>query len=83
MASKRDKKSDISAPSVSWLEELAAEINVPLAPPGWFTMSQICEQVGRDHQVVRKLLKDRNAEVKKFKHIKSDGKSIITNHFKL
>ena len=83
MASKRDKKQDISAPSVSWLEELAAEINIPFAPEGWFTMAQICEFVERDHQVVRKILKDRKAEQKQFKHTTKTGKIIVTVHYKM
>lgn len=83
MASKRDKKQHISAPSVNWLEQLAAEINVPFAPPGWFTISEICEQVNRDHQTVRKLLKKRKAEMKQFRHIAKNGKTLITMHYKL
>lgn len=83
MASKGNKKQNIPPADVSWLEELAAEINIPLAPPGWFTIAEICEKTQRDHQVVRKLLKDRKAEVKKFKHVRSDGKNIVTNHYKL
>jgi hypothetical protein len=83
MASKRNKEPDIQASSVNWLEQLAAEVNLPFAPQGWFTMSQICEKVGRDHQVVRKLLKSRGAEAKQFRHTNNKGHTIITMHYKL
>jgi DNA polymerase I-like protein with 3'-5' exonuclease and polymerase domains len=84
MASKRDKKQDIPTANVkSWLEELAAEVNLPEAPDGWFTMNEICERLNRDHQFVRRLLKQRNAEKKDFKYITSAGKAIITPHYKL
>jgi len=84
MASKRDKKQDIPAPGIkSWLEELAAEINIPVAPEGWFTLTQICDQLNREHQYVRRLLKQRNAERKSFRHITTLGKTMITTHYKL
>jgi hypothetical protein len=83
MASKRNKKPDVPPPGVNWLEQLASEINVPTAPEGWYTMAQICERVGRDHQVVRKLLANRGAETKQFRHINSKGQTIITTHYKL
>jgi hypothetical protein len=83
MVSKRDKKQDISAPSINWLEQLALEINIPFAPEGWFTITQICEFVGRDHQVVRRLLKKRGAEEKQFRHTTKNGKILITAHYKM
>ena len=83
MASKGNKKQNIPPTDVSWLEELAAEINIPLAPLGWFTITEICEKTQRDHQVVRRILKERNAEVKKFKHIGLDGKVYVVKHYKL
>ena len=83
MAGKRNTKSHVPPASVSWLDKLAAEINVPFAPPGWFTVSEICQKLDRDHQVVRVLLKKRGAEVRKFRHRKINGNVIITNHYKL
>jgi len=83
MAGKRDKERDISTSSINWLEQLAAEVNVPVAPEGWYTLTQICARLNRDHQYVRKLLKDRHAERKNFRHITLLGKTIITAHYKL
>jgi hypothetical protein len=70
---------------VSWLTALAEELNVGFPPEGegWATMSQIVEATGRDHQNVRVLLKRRNAEVRKFKAVTTDGKAIITPHYRL
>ena len=85
MASKRNQKSDIQTSSVSWLTELAQELNVTFAPEGegWATMSQICEATGRDHQNIRKLLKKRNAEVCKFKAVTTGGKVMVTPHYRI
>jgi hypothetical protein len=83
MASKGNKNTDIQAPSVNWLEQLAAELNVPFAPKGWHTMAQICERVGRDHQIVRKMLKRANAQTAKYRHLNSCGKVIVTVHYKI
>jgi len=70
---------------MSWLTALANELAVGFPPEGegWATMTQIREQTGRDHQCIRKILKQRNAEVRKFKAIASDGKSVITSHYKI
>jgi len=85
MASKRNQKSDIQTSSVSWLTELAQELNVSFPPEGegWATMSQIVEATGRDHQNIRVLLKRRNAEVRKFKAVNSNGRVIITPYYRL
>jgi hypothetical protein len=85
MAGKRDKITDVPTPSVNWLAALAEELNASFPPEGegWATMSQIAEATGRDHQCIRVLLKRKNAEVRKFKTLKSDGKVIITPHYRL
>jgi hypothetical protein len=85
MAGKRNQKSNIPTPAVSWLNELARELNVGFPPEGegWATMSQIVEATGRDHQNVRVLLKRRNAEVRKFKALTTGGRVIITPHYRL
>ena len=85
MAGKRNKITDVPPPAVSWLTELAQELNVSFPPEGegWATMSQICEATGRDHQNMRTLLKRRNAETRKYKAVTADGKVIITPHYRL
>ena len=85
MAGKRNKNRDVPAANLGWLKQLANEVNVPFAPEGegWATMNQICEAAGRDHQVVRKILKQKNAEVRKFRAVTSEGKVIVTNHYRV
>jgi hypothetical protein len=85
MASKRNQKSDVQAPGVGWLTELAQELNVSFPPEGegWATMLQIVEATGRDHQCIRLMLKKRNAEIRKFKALTTGGKVIITPHYRL
>jgi hypothetical protein len=85
MARKGNQKSDVQAPGVSWLTELAQELNVSFPPEGegWATMAQIVEATGRDHQNIRVLLKRRNAEVRKFKAVNAGGRVIITPHYRL
>ena len=85
MARKRNQKSDVQAPGVGWLTELAQELNVSFPPEGegWATMAQIVEATGRDHQNIRVLLKRRNAEVRKFKAVNAGGRVIITPHYRL
>ena len=85
MAGKRNKITDIQASSVGWLRALAEEVNVSFPPDGegWATMVQITEATGRDHQCVRRLLKQRNAEVRSFKTLTASGKSMVTPHYRL
>ena len=85
MASKRNKIPNIPPPAVGWLSALAEELNVSFPPEGagWATMTQISDATGRDHQCVRRLLKQRNAEVRSFKAVASNGKVIVTPHYRL
>ena len=46
-------------------------------------MSEICEQTERDHQTIRKILKDKNAESRKFKFARTDGKIIVTTYYRI
>jgi len=85
MASKRNKERNIPPSSISWLQQLVDEVNVPFPPEGqgWYTMSEICEQTERDHQIIRKILKDKNAESRKFKFARTDGKIIVTTYYRM
>ena len=83
MVSKGNKKQDIPLASVNWLQQLAAEINVPFAPEGWYTMTQICTELNRDHNSVRILLKKRNAQTAQFRSYTTGGKMVVTTHYKL
>jgi hypothetical protein len=85
MARKRNKITDVPTPAVGWLAALAEELNVVFPPEGegWATMSQIVETTGRDHQCVRLLLKRRKAEVRSFRAVTTNGKVIVTPHYRL
>jgi len=85
MASQRNKKRDVPNANVNWLKQLVDEVNVPLPPEGegWATMSQICEATGRDHHFVGRLLRQRKAEVAKFRWITADGKCLVTKHYRV
>ena len=85
MASKRDKIPNVPTPAVGWLAALVEELNVSFPPEGegWTTMAQIAEATGRDHQCIRVLLKRKNAEVRKYKTVRTDGKVIIAPHYRL
>jgi CTP-dependent riboflavin kinase len=84
MAGKRDKKSNVQASSVkNWLDELAAEVNVPFAPEGWHTIATIAERLDVDHQTVRRILSKRKAESKIFRCVAKNGKVFRTPHYKL
>lgn len=67
------------------MQQLVDEVNVPFPPEGkgWYTMSEICEQTERDHQTIRKILKDKNAESRKFKFARTDGKIIVTTYYRI
>ena len=85
MASQRNKERNIQTAGVSWLNQLIEEVNVPFPPKeeGWYTMAQICEAAGRDHQIMRRVLKEKKAECKKFRSLTSDGKSMVCFHYRI
>ena len=85
MAGKRNEKRDIPPTNLGWLKQLADEVNLPYPPEGegWSTMAQICEATGRDHQVIRRILREKKAESRKFRAVTPDGKWLITKHYRL
>jgi hypothetical protein len=85
MAGKRDEKRDVPPANLGWLKQLADEVNVPFPPEGegWATMTQICEAANRDHQVMRKILRDKKAETRKFRTATADGKTVVTMHYRI
>lgn len=85
MAGKRDKITDVQAPGLGWLAALAQEVNIPSPPPGegWATMTEICDATGRDHQCMRIILKKRNAEVRSFRTLTENGKTMVTPHYRI
>ena len=83
MAGKRDKNRDIQAAGVNWLDQLAQELNVPFAPAGWYTITQIAKRIGRGDPYTRRLMQQKDIPCKQFKCKTSDGKVILSNHYKL
>jgi hypothetical protein len=83
MVSERNKKQDIQTSTLSWLEQLAEEVNIPEAPLGWYTLSQITEKLNRDRNFVMRLLKEKNAQKQYYMMRKSDGKLTKLIHYKL
>ena len=85
MAGKRNEKRDVPPANLGWLKQLADEMNVPFPPEGegWATMTEICEAAGRDHQVMRKVLRQKKAETRKFRTLSADGKCLVTTHYRL
>jgi IS30 family transposase len=68
---------------MSWLDQLAQEINIPFAPGGWYTVAEIAQKLDVDHQTVRRILKKRKAEAKTFRAECSDGRILRIPHYRL
>jgi hypothetical protein len=82
---RKENKDRISATSVKsdWLSKLAAEITAPEAPEGWYTIPQIAEHLNVAHSTASKMMERKGAEKKKFSYVASDGKRLISWHYKL
>lgn len=83
MARQGNKKSDVQAPVVNWLEQLADEINVPYAPQGWYTLGEISAKLDRNRQYVVRLLESKKAEKQYFMSRRADGNRVRMIHYKL
>lgn len=83
MARQGNKKSDVQTPVVSWIEQLADEINVPYAPPGWYTLGEISAKLDRNRQFVVRLLESKKAEKQYFMARRGDGNRVRMIHYKL
>jgi hypothetical protein len=85
MAGKRNKKSDVPPPAVSWVTQLAEELNIPFPPKdaGWFTFSEIQRQINKGPTGTKTIISKLNLEKQNFMHIGIDGRRIIRVHYRL
>jgi hypothetical protein len=85
MADKRTKGRKLQAAPVKgdWLTQLAANVSAKLAPPGWYTLSEIAIKLKIGRTAARTLLIVNKADKQKLYHRTSDGRIILTPHYKL
>jgi hypothetical protein len=85
MADKRNKGRKFPAPSVEgdWLTQLAENIEVKFAPPGWYTLTQIAQRLKIGRTATRNILVQKKAVKQKFYHKTPDGRTVSTTHYKL
>jgi len=85
MADKRTKgrKLQVAPVKKDWLTQLAANVNAKFAPSGWYTLSEIAIKLKIGRTATRTLLAIKKADKQKFYHRTSDGRIILTPHYKL
>jgi len=85
MADKRTKGRKLQAAPVEgdWLSQLAQNLEIQPAPPGWYTLSQITQRLGIGRTATRNILAQKKAVQQKFYHKTSDGRIFPTVHYKL
>jgi hypothetical protein len=85
MADKRTKGRKLQAAPVEgdWLSQLAENLELKPAPPGWYTLSQIAQRLGIGRTATRNILAQKKAVRQKFYHKTTDGRIVPTVHYKL
>lgn len=85
MADKRTKGRDVQTPVVKgdWLTQLAENLELHLAPPGWYTLSQIAQHLKIGRTATKRILLEKKAMRQKFYHKTTDGRIVPTLHYKL
>lgn len=78
MASKRTQGRDIQAPSVSWLDQLAEELSIESAPPGWKTLSELQSALNCSWRKARSIVSMRGLKAKMYKA--KNGKPAMHYH---
>lgn len=63
------------------LELLKDELAGENAPEGWYTVNQLMEKLGARRTAVDNLMRRKGLQVKKFKAISADGKTLRMNHY--
>lgn len=82
----RKKNDEGVSPAVlnsDWLTKLSEEINVPLAPKGWYIIAEIARGLKVNSATAKDLMKQRNAQKKQFMYISADNKRMVLWHYKL
>lgn len=85
MANKRTKGRDVQAPAVKgdWLTQLADNLELKPAPPGWYTLTQVAQYLKIGRTATRRILAEKKAVRQKFYHKTTDGRIVPTVHYKL
>jgi hypothetical protein len=85
MANKRIKGRKLQTPAVKgdWLTQLAENLELQPAPPGWYTLSQIAQHLKIGRTATKRILLEKKAMRQKFYHKTQDGRIIPTVHYKL
>ena len=81
------KKNDKGLPApvlkADWLTQLSDEINVPLAPKGWYIIAEIARALKVNSAAAKDLMEQRKAQKKQFMYISADNKRMVLWHYKL
>jgi|LakMenE01Jun11ns_1017448.scaffolds.fasta_scaffold5969132_1 hypothetical protein len=85
MADKRNKGRKLQAAGVEadWLSQLANNMKMEFAPPGWYTLNQVAERLGIGRTAAKSILAHKKALKQKFCCKLSDGRNFYTMHYKL
>lgn len=85
MASKRNKDKHVQTSSVSWINKLAEEVNVPFPPENeqWLTATEVAQHLNRGMTAALNALRKANAEKKRFSHIGVDGRRVVLVHYRI
>jgi hypothetical protein len=63
------------------LELLKDELAGETAPEGWYTVMELMEKLNAKRTAVDNLMRRKRFQVKKFKAISADGKTLRLNHY--
>lgn len=85
MADKRTKGRELQAAGVEedWLSQLAENLELKPAPPGWYTLSEVAQRLNIGRTATLNILTQRNAAKHRFYHKTPDGRTVPTTHYKL
>jgi hypothetical protein len=85
MADKRIKGRKLQAAIVEgdWLSQLAENIKVQFAPPGWYTLAQVSQRLKIGRTATLNILTQKEAAKQKFLYKTPDGRTAFTTHYKL
>jgi hypothetical protein len=63
------------------LELLKFELIGEPAPVGWYTINELMGKLGAKRTAIEGLVKRKNWEVRKFRTVTKDGKTLNANHY--
>ena len=85
MVNKRTKGRELQAApvEVDWLSQLAINIKMEFAPPGWYTLNQVAERLGVGRTAAKSILAHKKAAQQKFCCKLTDGRNFYVMHYKI